>query len=295
LLAVDALVLGLYVFARLDRPVAARFGPVGEAVHAWLNRYEGTTVPLSATARRFKKEVRALGGIPNVLVNKRGFLGIFGRAEEFSVGVRQPTFDDEALGRLADSYGDRIEGLYLDNAGVTDAGLRHLKRMTRLRQLRIRHLPFRVRRGAPARPITFTDAGMVHLKGLTRLESLNLIGLPITDAGLEAISDLPALTDLGLFRTSVQGTSLARLKSLPRLSSIGLDQSAITEDGLRALAGATSLETLSLRGVPLTKEALPRLRAIPRLQVLQITGSGLLEEEVLDLVESRPEVKVVRQ
>jgi hypothetical protein len=297
LLCVNALVLGLYIFARLDRPVAESFGPAGAAVHDWLNRYTRATVPLSATARRFEDDVKALGGRADVLVSDPRFLGVFGRTELFHASFHGPTFDDKALARIAELYGNRIDSLDLWGTGVTDAGLKHLKRMTRLRHLHISDARRPVRRGvpAPAPPPPVTDAGLTHLAELTQLETLSLVGLPVTDAGLDALKDLPALTSLSLLRTRIQGTSLARLKSLPQLSSLFLGNSPITEDGLRTLAGATSLKDLGLNGVPLTKEALPHLRAIPHLELLGVRGCGLLEEEVLDLAESRPGLKVVHE
>jgi hypothetical protein len=297
LLAVNAVALGLYAFSRLDRPVAESFGPAGEAVYNLLNPYERPTRQLSAAARRFERHVMALGGTANVLVDKRGFLGVFGRSELFNASFRKRAFDDDALGRFAALYGDRMDGLELRaSTGLTDAGLKHLKRMPRLRRLQIHYIPRRVWRGAPAPPPppAITGAGLVHLKGLTQLRSLTLTGLPLTDGSLEAINDLPALTGLHLGGTRIQGTSLARLKSLSQLSSLSLVQSPITEDGLRALSGATNLRYLSLLGVPLTADALPLLKAIPRLEHLDIAGCGFLDEEVLDLAKSRPGLRVDR-
>jgi hypothetical protein len=292
LLAVNALALGLYVFARLDRPVAEQFGLPGEFVYNLLNPYERTKVPLSPTARRFENDVAAMGGDGNVWVLEPGYLGIFGRTEWFYARFQNREFDDDALVRLTESYGDRIGELVLSNTAVTDTGLRHLKKMTVLRHLRISN---DARRGASVPPPIITDAGLVHLKGLTQLWTVNLDGLPVTDAGVDAMQDLPALMSLYLSGTQVQGRSLARLKSLPQLSILYLDQSAMTEDGLRALAGATNLQDLALSGVPLTADALPLLRAIPRLKEVEVTGCGLLDEEVDALAKSRPGLKVVRR
>ncbi|MGO9923141.1 MAG: hypothetical protein ACLQIB_51645 [Isosphaeraceae bacterium] len=83
LLAVNALALCLYVFVRLDRPVAESFGPAATDVYDLFNPSEGIGAPLSATARRFVNDVKAQGGEPNVAVLKPGFLGIFGRSESF--------------------------------------------------------------------------------------------------------------------------------------------------------------------------------------------------------------------
>jgi Leucine-rich repeat (LRR) protein len=295
LLVVNALAFGLYVFARLDRPVAERFGPVGEAVYNALNPSEPTSRPLSARGQRFINDVMALGGLADVRVMKPGFLWIFGRTEWFHASLRTSAFDDQALARLAESYGDRINQLDLENTAVTDAGLRHLNKMTMLRHLQLRHNVRLGLRGVPGTPAAITDAGLVHLQGLTQLQTLNLSDLPITDAGVAALQNLPALSGLDLSRTKVQGTSLGRLRVLPQLSLLYLDRTALTEDRLRALAGATNLQFLSLRGIPLTAQALPLLRSIPRLKELEITGCGFLDGEVDALIKSRPELKVVRR
>jgi hypothetical protein len=296
LLAVDALVLGLYVFVHLGRPAARWLGPVGEAVYDVFNPSEPPTARPSARAQRFVDEVKVLGGVPSVAVIEPGFLGIFGRSEWYSADFRTRAFDDAALGRLAASYADCIGNLALQDTSVTDAGLRHLRNMAKLRNLVIREFSQpRGHRGNPGLAPTISDAGLVHLGGLTQLWSLDLGGLPITDAGLAAIKDLPALMSLYLSRTEVKGTGLAQLKSLPRLDILYLNGCEVTEEGLKSLAGATGLQYLSLNGVPLTPEALPLLKALPRLEQLEITGCGFLDEEVAGLVKSKPKLRVVRQ
>jgi hypothetical protein len=49
----------------------------------------------------------------------------------------------------------------------------------------------------------------LHLKGLRQLRNLTLGCLPITDAGLNAIKDMPALDVLYLSRTNIKGPGLA--------------------------------------------------------------------------------------
>ena len=46
--------------------------------------------------------------------------------------------------------------------------------------------------------------------------------------------------------------------------------------------------------MPLSENALPLLKAIPRLERLDITGCGLLDEEVDDLVKSKPGLRIDR-
>lgn len=295
LLAVTVLSLGLYTFVRMDRSVAEWLGPVGEGVHDLFNQVPGKAAPLTAAAKRLMKDVKALGGNPSVHVKKPGFFGTIGQTEWANVTFHNPEFDDAALARLAETHGDQIGGLYLENTGVTDAGLKSLSKFTMLRHLHIRNYPLRIRPGDPIPPSKITDAGLIHLKGLNHLWTLNLSGLPITDTGLAAINGLPELMSLYLSNTKVRGLGLAQVKSLPRWSILYLDGSAMTEDGLKALSGATRLQILSLNRVPLTPDALPLFKAIPRLDRLELTGCGFLDEEIDALVKSKPGLRIIRE
>ena len=67
--------------------------------------------------------------------------------------------------------------LCLDGTQVTDAGLEHLKGLTRLQSLDLSGTQV-------------TDAGLEHLKGLTQLQWLSLEGTQVTDAGLEHLKGL---------------------------------------------------------------------------------------------------------
>jgi hypothetical protein len=125
-------------------------------------------------------------------------------------------FNDAALARLAELHGDQITGLYLENTGVTDAGLQYLQKFTALRHLHVRNYPLRKQLDSPELTPLITDAGLVHLKSLRLLWTLNLSDLPITDAGLASINELPELMGLYLSRTKVEGRGLAKLKSLSR-------------------------------------------------------------------------------
>ena len=62
-----------------------------------------------------------------------------------------------------------------------------------------------------------TDAGLVHIKGLTKLQTLDLRGTRITDAGLLHLKAMTRLRSLLLLGTTkITGAGVADLqKSLP--------------------------------------------------------------------------------
>ena len=63
-----------------------------------------------------------------------------------------------------------------------------------------------------------TDAGLVHLRGLTRLQILTLNKTQLTDAGLQHLSGLTNLLRLDLTGTQVTDAGVAELqKALPEV------------------------------------------------------------------------------
>jgi hypothetical protein len=293
LLAINAILAGLYLLSQLDQATIKKLGPPGQVVFDLIN--PPVEPEISASGRRLMAVARELGGEATVMQRSRQFLGIFGTPDLFHVGVNRTNLGDAALAELDSKHGDHIWGLDLRNTKVTDQGLRHLEGLSHLAHLTLGNDDSKLMPNAvvPISPIT--DAGLIRLKGLTQLMTLNVCGLPISDSGLDALKDLPQLGGLYLSRTKVTGTGLANLKSLPTLALIYLDDCEVTAEGLSALARASNLQLLSLRGTPLTSKELQVLKLLNRLRQLDITGCGLLDEEVRDLQKSMPSVKIERR
>lgn len=57
-----------------------------------------------------------------------------------------------------------------------------------------------------------TNAGLVHLKGLTRLQTLRLYNIQVTDAGLEHLKGLTSLRDLHLLNTQVTDDGVKKIQ-----------------------------------------------------------------------------------
>ena len=80
------------------------------------------------------------------------------------------------------------EELHLIKTDVTDSGLAVLSTLPRLRRLVIEWDPYQATRLTNAGPVHVigpTDAGLIHLKGLTKLETLELNGGWVSEAAVE--------------------------------------------------------------------------------------------------------------
>jgi hypothetical protein len=112
----------------------------------------------------------------------------------------------------------KLEILYLKNTQVTDAGLVHLKGLSKLKLLDLS-------------ATQITDAGLVHLKGLSKLWFLNLADTAVTDAGLKHLKGLSNLRNLILYDTQVTDAGLVHLKRLSKLKRLGLENTQVTDAG----------------------------------------------------------------
>ena len=78
-----------------------------------------------------------------------------------------------------------------------------------------------------------TDAGVRHLSKLSRLRHLDLSGTGITDRGLEVLRSLPELETVSLAWTTVTDAGVAHLSGCERLSDVNL-QGTSSGDGASA-------------------------------------------------------------
>ena len=108
----------------------------------------------------------------------------------------------------------------LDGTKITNGGLKHLKGLTRLKDLDLAHT-------------IVSNAGLKDLKGLAHLEILGLSGTNVTDAGLKYLEDLPQLRWVGLCELTITDAGLGHLENLSQLTALGLRDTKITSNGLR--------------------------------------------------------------
>ena len=115
-----------------------------------------------------------------------------------SVGTQ---LDMDALNALYSSA-PSIVSLDLSSAGLDDEAIAGFDAFNALRNLRLNNNEL-------------TDSAMGTLAGLRSIESLNLYGNDgITDASVELLATMPALTDVYLWQTSVTTEGIDQLRSL---------------------------------------------------------------------------------
>jgi hypothetical protein len=131
-----------------------------------------------------------------------------------------------------------MEHLHFNGSRITDAGLAHLKGLTKLKTLDVEHF-FGWRE--------ITDVGLQHLKDLKDLEVLWLWGTNITDAGLDNLHGLTNLKRINFGRTPISDAGLARLKGLNALRELHMAETPVTDAGLDTLKGLSKLEFVNLQ------------------------------------------------
>ena len=107
-----------------------------------------------------------------------------------------------------------------------------------------------------------TDAGVRHLSRLSRLRHLDLSGTSITDHGLEVLRALPELETVSFAWTKITDAGVAHLSGCERLSDVNLQGTVSGDGALRALAGKARLCQLRT-GNGVTDGGLALLREIP--------------------------------
>jgi hypothetical protein len=204
-----------------------------------------------------------------------------------SVWVRQEGQDRHVLA-AKDLSAAPIEGLghvtLLGNRNVDDAGLVHLKGLTKLAGLdlgdtrvgsaglqHVEGLTSLTVLGLPSTRVT--DAGLEHLKGLTNLVWLNLDDTQVSDAGLEQVKGLTNLKEIHLSRARVSNVGLEHLKGLTRLRVLTLDATRADDAGMRHLKGLTNLRDLVVSNTPVGDAGLEHVKGLPHLAALLLGGT----------------------
>jgi len=173
-----------------------------------------------------------------------------------------------------------LRHLQFEETDVTDAGLRHLTPLVKLKQLALRN-PY------------VTGDGFACLARMTRLQELSLGGEQLEGRGFQHFANLCNLIELsiagGKFRDddlsafaslamleqisidgvpTLHGTFADYLIGLPRLRNLVVNP-RITDEGLASISGLSQLQELRLEG-PFTDAGLLQLQSLTVLQKLEL-------------------------
>lgn len=229
---------GGYPFVRSIRPPP----PSPEAIKEWF-RENVLQEAIAATGRQRGTRYQAipLARPPRASVNIHGRWSnkrqLNGRALARLQSLRWLSIGTDALDdELMEAVGSIRTLEYLDAnhcSGLTDRGMQHLRRLSKLKYLRLRYGDF-------------SDEGLACLADLTSLESLTLSDNPIGDLGVAHLANLRQLRSLELANTQVSDGSLKTLARLEQLERLSLRGTQITEAGLPSLLPLGNLTWLNL-------------------------------------------------
>jgi hypothetical protein len=259
--------------ARTQRLAVAAIERAGGRVGYYWKWYDPTTNPPTSLAKPW----------PKWLVDA---VGIDYLADV--VGVQLSGYDQRvrATDDLMTEVGklDRLRELDLNGCErVTDAGLAHLRGLSRLRKLKLMDSGIKgpglvnlegmaELRELELHNIPVTDADMAHLSGLIHLEKLGLSGPGITDAALAHLGRLD-LHDLRLSACPVTTAGLTHLRGMARLEVLTLNETRV--DSLEPLRNLTGLTHLIFWKIPITDEGLAPVANFPRLANLWLRDTPI--------------------
>lgn len=171
--------------------------------------------------------------------------------------------NDAMLASLADVPAElfTIRDLNVSGSPVTEAGLKHIARMSLVESLDISQL-------------TFTDAALVGFLELPKLRRLTMRQAHFpTEAGLAVIGQMAHLESLTLAETAVTDSDLKAIQNMPALRELHLDETKLTDAVFEHLATLSQLEVLTISKTAITSRGLQKLCGSPgglRLQVLDV-------------------------
>lgn len=144
--------------------------------------------------------------------------------------------------------------LELYDMAVTSDGLRHIGGLTNLTVLNLH-----------ATRVTDSSA----LRSLSKIAVLGLAYTPAGDAALASLRGWPSLSDLDLRRTSITDAGLLALSELPALR-VDLSGTKVTDAGLSHLAGLKTLRSVRVKETGVTDAGVAEFsKANPLVKVIR--------------------------
>jgi hypothetical protein len=191
--------------------------------------------------------------------------------------MHEPSFADQ----LQAVKTGHSEGIHVTASPISDDDLTAVAGATALRILVIDHSESRI-----------TAAGMRLLKGLPNLEQLRVRGPGADDGSLAQIAAIKSLKILNLPQADFTDAGLERLKELPNLIQLRFGSPKVTDAGMKTIAELPALLRLHLIDIPIGDRGLGTLIQMRQLESLYIDGGEFSDEAVTELFQKRPELHV---
>ena len=145
----------------------------------------------------------------------------------------------------------QLEKVDFQRSAITDKAIRYLARSQSLKDLNL------------AGCKNLTEAVVSELTRFSELETLNLAGLPITSASARHLFELQELRSLDLSQTKVDDNVLSTLAQLPKLTWLCVYNSSVTGAGISQLSRCSKLTYVYLPSVSVsTANELNSLRSL---------------------------------
>jgi hypothetical protein len=194
-----------------------------------------------------------------------------------------PEINDAKLEEICRDYPELVE-LTLQGTSITDAGLVHLLKLTKLRKIRLAKT-------------AITDAGMRDLAKCEFLEDVDISQTKIGDFGVWELRALPRLKRLNLYLTLATDAGLDSFRrgdhrSAAKIEWLNLDKCPITDEGLPKLASLTSLAWLHLGGTAVTDAGLVEVAKFESLKDVIVTKTETTLEGIEKLRQARPDMNI---
>jgi Leucine Rich repeat len=224
--------------------------------------------------------------LPHAKVTGAGFAHLSGLKRLRKVRLLGSKVTDEGIAQLAVLPG--LTDLNVDLTDISDAGLKKICDSTGLEVLNI---------GINK---NITDEGLAHLKKLTRLRDLAISCEKMTDGGIEHLRRLSTLEVLELGTAGLTDRGVARLGELKHLRALTLESTivspkmAITDEGMACLLSFPALREVELRGRPYTDRALEIVARMDKLEAFGVSYSPATNAGIAHVTKAHPELRKLK-
>ncbi len=210
-----------------------------------------------------------------------------------------PAVTDESIEQLAGLTG--LAAVLLQQTEVTDRGVAVLTKLSNLKEVNLfgskgvsdasiavlAELPALEKLRLRGTGVTGNDAAALSL--MSKVIELDLSETAFANAGMPAVAQMPALTQLNLWLTQVDDQGIESLRGKQQLTSLNLDNvSGITDASLAVIAELPELTFLHLGGTSVTAAGLQQLESLKKLRTLIVTRLALTPEDVERIRQSMP-------